>query len=178
MLCSAQTPYRGSPGAPRLLSSVVKVLLPGLTMQCVLPTAELQAARWGRLWRGGDSSLLHSSQSKGSDGHSAEHSAGTAGSAWLALVAAKQKQNTNNNPVLLNFLLGDSIMQKYPLPKSTPFWDNRTISAWLRQLKGMKILLVQIPVSEIQIKWFFHAIYTFCYLPVYRKLSMQRRDMR
>ena len=86
-------PFSRALGAPKLLAiSEVKVLTPGLTKQRDLPTAELQAARSSRLWRGGDSSLLHSSQSRDSDGRNAVRSVGTAGSAWLALVAAKQNQ--------------------------------------------------------------------------------------
>lgn len=65
---------------------------PSLTKQPGLPTAEPQAAHSGKLWRGGDSFLLHSSQARGSDGRSAARSAGTAGSAWLAWVAAKHNQ--------------------------------------------------------------------------------------
>lgn len=80
-------------GAPQLSAiSEVQMPSPSLTKQHGLPTAEPQVAHSSRLWRGGDSFLLHSSQARGSDGRSAARSAGTAGSAWLAWVAAKHNQ--------------------------------------------------------------------------------------
>lgn len=64
-----------------------------LTRQCAAPTAAPPAGRSGKAQTSGGSSHRHSSQSRGSDGRNAGHSADTSGSALISLAAAWNKDH-------------------------------------------------------------------------------------
>lgn len=77
-----------------------------LTRQCAAPTAAPAAGQSGKAQTSGGSSHRHSSQSRGSDGRNAGHSADTSGSALISLAAAGIKiiaftGNINSNTMVM-----------------------------------------------------------------------------